>query len=56
MPLIFLRVPELVIGARGTENTIGNGFDDGYLGKNMANRTHDVIGELITLSPLVKIR
>ncbi|MCP5047779.1 MAG: hypothetical protein GY940_11455 [bacterium] len=31
MTLIFLRVPELVIGARETENTIGNGFGDGYI-------------------------
>ncbi len=36
MPLIFLRVPELVIGEQEIENTIGNGFGDGYLCMNMA--------------------
>ncbi len=29
---------ELVIGARETENTIGNGFGDGYFGMNMATK------------------
>ncbi len=28
---LILSVPELVIGARGMENTIGNGFGDGYI-------------------------
>ncbi len=35
MPLIFVHVTELMIGAREMENIIGNGFADGYLGMNM---------------------
>ncbi len=35
---IILRVPELVIRARETENTIGNGFRPRDLGTNMTTK------------------